>query len=216
MRKIRPHLPKFFWKELAVRSQSSKSADPHLTTWLRRAGQDSESLHNQLYLHVEGELRRQARALLRRERPNLTLQTTVLVDDAFQKLVAEKQVTWENRAQFFAFAARIMRQILIGHARKKKAAKRGGGITLVSLDQAGDIAVLPRSLDLLALDEALTKLASLDSVKSQIVEMQFFSGCTLAEMSAALAMPISTIRRKWQAARAWLHRELSKGSDHVD
>ena len=155
---------------------------------------------------VYGELRRLARAHLRRERPDHSLPPTALVHEAYVKLVDQRHVRWQNRAHFFAIAAQQMRRILVDHARAHGAAKRGAGVTvpLSSLDPAID----PPPADLITLDEALDKLARIDARQSRLVELRFFGGLTVEETAAILGVASITVKRDWALARAWLYREL--------
>jgi RNA polymerase sigma-70 factor, ECF subfamily len=170
---------------------------------------DETSLERLLPL-VETELRRLARGYMRRENPNHTLQTTALVNEAFLKLVDQTRVNWQNRAQFFGICAQIMRRILINHARERRAAKRGGGeAEIVSLDDAHVISP-EKSEMLLALDEALRRLAEFDLTKSRIVELRYFGGLTIEETAEVLGISPPTVSLHWRLARAWLREELSR------
>ncbi|MGH9970343.1 MAG: sigma-70 family RNA polymerase sigma factor [Pyrinomonadaceae bacterium] len=157
---------------------------------------------------VYDELRRQAARYLRRERVGHTLQTTALIHEAYLRLVDQKNVHWQNRAHFFGIAAQLMRRILVDHARTKKRAKRGGSDVRVSL---GDATVIAKSqdLDVVALDEALDRLAEIDEQQSKIVELRFFSGLSVEETAEALGISAATVKRDWRMAKAWLHREIS-------
>src|SRR5688572_5566532 len=148
-----------------------------------------------------------AAACLRRERANHTLQPTALVHEAYLRLVGEKAMRWEDRAHFLAWAARIMRQVLVNYALKKKTEKRGGGMGRIPLDE---VALLyeERTLDFQALNEALDKLMALDARKARIVEMRFFGDLTVPEVAEVLGLSRTTIEREWRFARAWLHREM--------
>jgi RNA polymerase sigma-70 factor, ECF subfamily len=161
---------------------------------------------------VYDELRRLARRQLRRERADHTLQPTALVNEAYLRVVDQTRVTWENRAQFFGLAARIMRNILIDHARERAAQKRGGDgdqyTPRLSLDEV-HVATEARAAELIALDEALSSLAQFDERKSRVVEMRFFGGLSVAETAAALGVSDKTVMREWRIAKMWLHRELS-------
>jgi RNA polymerase sigma factor (TIGR02999 family) len=157
---------------------------------------------------VYGELRRVASARLRDEGPEHTLQTTALVHEAYLRLVGLDRMTLHNRTHFFAMAARLMREILVDHARRKNAGKRGGGATLMVLQDvaAGSEASF---LDVLALDEALTDLASFDERLGRVVELRFFAGLSIAETAEALSVSPATIERDWAYAKAWLLQRLS-------
>jgi RNA polymerase sigma factor (TIGR02999 family) len=158
---------------------------------------------------VYNELRRLARANLRQQRPNHTLQTTALVHEAYLRLAAEKSLRVENRAHFLGIAAQLMRWILVDYERSRRAAKRGAGITRLTLDQS--IASPQRDVDLLALDEALDRLAKLDSQQSRIIELRYFGGLSIEDTSDFLGLSPATVKRSWSSARAWLRREMSQG-----
>jgi RNA polymerase sigma factor (TIGR02999 family) len=159
---------------------------------------------------IHDELHRLARRFLRRERGGHTLQATALVNEAYLRLVDQRSVRWQNRAHFFAIAARLMRRILIDYARRRHYAKRGGGAPQVSLDEA---AVLSdeRAADLVALDEALLDLASIDPQQSRVVELRFFGGLTVEETAEVLKLSHDKVKREWSTAKAWLYREMSTG-----
>ena len=169
--------------------------------------QDKESL-DKLMPVVYDELRRQAARYLRREQPGHTLQTTALIHEAYVRLVDQRNVQWQNRAHFFGIAAQMMRRILVDHARGKRRAKRGGSDVKVSLADA-TIPVEERDLDVIALDEALTRLAEIDEQQSRVVELRFFSGLTVEETAEVMGISPATVKRDWSMAKAWLHRELS-------
>ena len=149
---------------------------------------------------------------MRNERANHTLQTTAVVNEAYLKLVDLARVRWQDRAHFFAMAARLMRHILVDYARARASAKRGAAVRCLSLDQAAVVCVEP-STDLIALDDALRALAVLDERKSRVVEMRFFGGLTIQETAEALSISPETVMRDWQFAKKWLLRELSGGGD---
>jgi RNA polymerase sigma-70 factor, ECF subfamily len=158
---------------------------------------------------VYDELRRLAAGYIARERPGQTLQATALVNEAFVRLVGEKARGFQNRAHFVAIAALSMRQILVQRARARRAAKRGGAPDRVTLDEA----MLPSAdpaVDVLALDEALTRLAALDPTQARIVELRYFGGLTIEETAEALRLSPATIKREWAMARAWLKQELAR------
>jgi RNA polymerase sigma factor (TIGR02999 family) len=158
---------------------------------------------------VFDELRRLAHAYLRRERAGHTLQPTALVNEAYLRLVDQQSVRWQNRAQFFGIAANLMRQILVDHARQRAAEKRGGANQRrLSLTQAERIANRPE-VDVLALHEAMERLAGFDPQQSRIVELKFFAGLTIEETAEVLNVSHATVEREWKLARAWLRRELS-------
>jgi RNA polymerase sigma factor (TIGR02999 family) len=158
---------------------------------------------------VYGELRRLANNYLRRERANHTLQPTALVNEAYLRLVDQKNARWQNRAQFFGVAAQLMRRILVDHARTRQAQKRGGSdqqrLSLTNVEQASD----KPEIDLLALHEALNELAEIDPQQSRIVELKFFGGLSIEETAEVLGIGHATVERDWKMARAWLRRKLS-------
>ena len=157
---------------------------------------------------VYDELRKLARAHLRRERTNHSLQATALVHEVYLRLVNVSRMTFDGRAHFLALAARLMRQILVDHARRKGAARRGGGVTVVELTD-GAKAAEPMGVDILALDRALDELAAFDARQRDLVELKFFAGLTIDETAAALGVSAATVEREWSIAKAWLHRRLS-------
>jgi RNA polymerase sigma factor (TIGR02999 family) len=158
---------------------------------------------------VYKELRRLARFQLRQERPNHTLQSAALVNEAYLRLVGLNAPKWESRTHFFAIAAQLMRQILVDYARRHRAAKRGGDVRRVSVSDAA-AAAQTTDFDVLALDEALKLLANIDPRQSQVVELRFFAGLSLDEIAKALDIGPATVQRDWTAARAWLYREMSQ------
>lgn len=171
---------------------------------------DADALVQLLPL-VYDELRRVARARLRQERPGHTLQATALVHEAYLRLMGPGHPTPQNRTHLFAVAARLMRQILVDHARKKQARKRGGGATVITLPDA-TLAPEIALVDILALDEALGELTALDPRLCQVVELKFFAGLNINETAAALKVSTATVERDWTVAKAWLHQRLSSPS----
>ena len=167
---------------------------------------DRQSLDSLLPL-VYQELRRLAAAYIRRERPGYTLQPTALVNEAYLRLLKDDPARWQNRAHFCAIAAHSMRQILIERARARDAQKRGGARARVTLDEA-PVAGGERSIDLVALDEALERLAAIDPGQARLVELRFFGGLTVEETADAMDISPATVKRHWTVARAWLAREL--------
>jgi RNA polymerase sigma factor (TIGR02999 family) len=166
---------------------------------------DQEALKSLIPL-VYDELRRLAHYHLNRERPNHTLQSTALVNEAYLRLVGQ-ELRIHNRAHFFAIASQLMRQILVDYARRHRADKRGAGVCLLTLEQP---IALPqaRSVDVVALDDALNNLARFDPQQSRIVELRFFGGLSIDETSAVLGVSPATVKRDWATARVWLHREI--------
>ena len=186
-----------------------ENPEADVTQLLQRISSGSGEEMDQLLHIVYAELRRQAARYLRRERTNHTLQPTALVNEAFMKLVDQRSVQWQNRAHFFGIAAQAMRRIVIDHARARQRVKRGGVQQVVTLDEAM-IAAPSRSIDVLALDEALTRLAALDERQARIVEMRYFAGLSVEETAEVTGLSPATIKREWAMARAWLHAELTK------
>ena len=162
---------------------------------------------DQLTPLVYNELRQIASRYLRKERKGHTIQTTDLVHEAYLRLIDEAYFSWENRAHFFAVAARAMRQLLIESARKRKAKKRGGGAVNLSLDE-GAMMAQQKSEEIIALEEALQKLEKLDERMTRIVELRYFSGLTIEETATVLSISPATVKREWNTARAWLAKEL--------
>ena len=157
---------------------------------------------------VYEELRRLAQRYMRRERVGHTLQTTALINEAYLRLIEQQRVQWHNRAHFFAISAQLMRRILVDHARSHTRAKRGGDVLKMSLDEA----LVPsqkRAAELVALDDALQRLATIDLRKSQVVELRFFGGLSVEETAEVLKVTPMTVTRDWKTAKAWLHREMS-------
>src|SRR5229473_1509688 len=160
---------------------------------------------------VHEELHRLAHRHMRLERPNHTLQTTALVNEAYVRLVDQRNLHWKNRAHFFSIASRLMRRILVDLARAHYGARRGGRAPRVSLDEAA-IVSRERAAELVALDEALTRLAEIDERKSKVVELRFFGGMSVEEAAEALGVSPITIKRDWSTAKAWLYREIANES----
>ena len=188
---------------------TSHVAEPptDITDLLLRWNSGDKSAFDHITTVVYDELRRLASALLTRERAGHTLSATALVHEAYLRLVDQNRVQWQNRAHFFAISARLMRRILVDHARQRGAAKRGGG-NKVALEDAGVLAAQPE-LDVLALNQALEKLARLDPQQGRIVELRFFGGLTEEEIADILGVAPITVKREWAAAKAWLKQELS-------
>lgn len=180
-----------------------------VTQILEAASGGSQEAVNQLLPLVYDELRKIASDYLRLERPDHTLQPTALVHEAYLRLVNQRTAGWKNRAQFFGVAAKAMRRILVDRARMHKAAKRGGGSTKLSLDEA--VANFEeRAIDLVALDESLTRLADIDERKARVVELRFFGGLTAEETAKVLECPLRTIERDWTMAKAWLRADIAR------
>ena len=188
--------------------------DPKVTNLLVEWRRGDQAALERLIPIVYEELRRVASARLRSESDAHTLQTTALVHEAYLRLVGLNRMTVANRTHFFAMAARLMREILVDHARRKHALKRGGGVTALSLaDIAGGEDTI---LDVLALDQALTDLTALDDRLGRVVELRFFAGLSIAETSDALEVSTATVERDWTVAKAWLLQRLSAGAHDSD
>ena len=185
------------------------SSTTHQVTRLLLAWRGGDTaVSEQLMSAVYEELRRLARSYLRRERNDHTLQPTALVHEAYLRLVDESQIDWKSRAHFYGIAAHIMRQVLVDHARRKGAAKRGGSIEMIPLEQAGDL-VQSTAVDFVALNGALEALACTYPRPSKVVELRFFGGMTAFEISEVLQVTDRTVERDWEFARWWLRRELN-------
>jgi RNA polymerase sigma factor (TIGR02999 family) len=181
----------------------------NITQLLNQWSDGDERALDRLTPLVYEQLRQQAARYLRRERPGHTMQTTALINEAYLRLIDAKEVRWQGRAHFFAIAANLMRRILVDHARQRNAAKRGSSPIHVTLDRI--VATAKQSdVDVLAIDEALTKLAAIDPQQAQIVELRFFSGLSVEETAAALGISPRTVKRNWSVARAWLRREIGE------
>ncbi len=182
-----------------------------VTRWLVAGSSgDARALEALLQL-VYDELHRQAVRFFHRERAGHTLQPTALVNEVYLRLINQHEVNWQNRAQFFGIAAEMMRRILVSHARGRQAQKRGGAAQHITLDE-GVAAEPQRDLNLLALDDALTRLEQLDPEKSRMVELRFFSGLSVQETAEVMGVSPRTIDRQWQTAKAWLYREIGKAA----
>ena len=184
---------------------------PNEITQLLRDWRDGDGKALDILLpRVYKELRRLARHQLRHERPDHTLQSAALVHETYLRLVGvSSPQQWESRAHFFAIAAQLMRQILVDYARRQRAAKRGGSACKLSLEDAMGTPRRAR-VDIVALDDALNALARIDERQSRVVELRFFAGLSLNEISKVLEIAPATVQRDWTAARAWLHREISR------
>jgi RNA polymerase sigma factor (TIGR02999 family) len=179
----------------------------NITHLLKEWSDGDEEALDKLTPLVYEELRRQASRYMRRERRGHSLQTTALINEAFLRLIDAKDVHWQDRAHFFAIAANLMRRVLVDHARRRDAEKRGGSALRLTLDEALAVAK-ETDVDLLAIDEALDRLAKIDPKQARVVELRFFSGLTVDETAAALGVSPKTVKRDWSVARAWLCREI--------
>jgi RNA polymerase sigma factor (TIGR02999 family) len=187
----------------AARAQSAHEVTELLRAW---GGGDALACEDLVPL-VYAELRRQARRALRREGEGHTLQATALVHEAWLRLDGQHDARWESRTQFLAVAAQMMRRVLVDHARTRRALKRGGGGTQVTLGDAIH-ASAPDAVDVLALDDALARLAIMDPRKARLVELRYFAGLSIPETASALGVSLATVGREWAVARMWLRREL--------
>ena len=189
-----------------------RTSSQPVTELLARWSQGDASARETLVPLVYDELRRIARRSLSSQRREHTLQPTALVHEAYLRLAGRDSIPWNDRAHFFAVASQMMRQILVDHARKRGAAKRGAGNTIsLSVDEISASEQQP-NLDVLALDRALTRLASFDPRQSQIVELRFFGGLSIEKTAEIVKVSPATAKREWTTARLWLHRALSDGS----
>ena len=194
----------------AGKTPGETPATRQVTGLLVAWGAGDESAFEQLVPLIHAELRRLAHREMGRERVGHTLQTTALVNEAYLRLIEVSRVQWQDRAHFFAMSARLMRRILVDHARSRQSQKRGGGTRNVSFDEA--LTVSPAGgADLVALDDALQALSSVDARKCQVVELRYFGGLSVEECAEALRVSPDTITRDWRLAKAWLLRELTGG-----
>ena len=189
---------------------TAESKTHEITAILREWGDGRREALDKLMPFVYDELHAQAARYLRRERKDHTLQTTALIHEAYVKLIDQKNVEWESRTHFFAIAAQAMRRILVDYAKTKHRDKRGGDDVKLPLEEAMLVATGEKSTDLVALDEALTRLAENDEQQVRVVELRYFSGLSLEETAEALGISRSTAARDWNMAKAWLHRELTR------
>jgi RNA polymerase sigma-70 factor, ECF subfamily len=189
--------------------ERSIGQQPEITRWLHDWSSGKENALEELMPVVYAELHRQATNYLRRERVGHTLQATALINEAYLKLIDQREVNWQNRAHFFGIAAQAMRRILVDHARSRHRDKRGGNSEDLPLEAAEFATWEEGKVDLIALDEALTRLARLDERQSRIVELRFFSGLSVEETAEALGFSKATIKNEWRSAKAWLFQELN-------
>ncbi len=187
-------------------SENSQQITQLLKQWSDGKREVLESLMPLVY----EELRRQASRYLKKERSNHTLQTTALINEAYLKLIDQREVVWQNRAHFFAIAAQAMRRILVDYARQRQREKRGGKAENLPLEQAISIVSQEKSVDLVALDDALTRLEKFDERQARVVELRYFSGLSLDETAEVLGVSNVTVRRDWNLAKAWLLQEITK------
>ncbi len=184
--------------------QNTREITALLHEW-KHGGKDS---FDKLFQYVYGELRRRASVYLKNERQGHTLQTTALVNEAYMKLIDKGEIEYEDRNHFYAIAAQAMRRILVDHARSRKSKKRGGKEENLPLEEARYVSSNERPVDLLALDEALNKLAKFDERQAKLVELKYFGGMTLDETAEVLDVSRETVKRDWKIARSWLRHQL--------
>jgi RNA polymerase sigma factor (TIGR02999 family) len=187
---------------------SRSSPIGNVTALLRAWHQGDRAALDELFPLVYHELHRQAQRFMRAQSPGHTLQVTGLVHEAYLRLVDQEGVEWQSRAHFFGVAGKAMRSILVDHARARVAVKRGGGARQLTLGAAGEPAAAESEVDVLALDQALTRLAELDPEHGRLVELRYFAGLSIEETAAVLGVSPATVKRHWKVARAWLKQEL--------
>ena len=190
--------------------QLPRTQQHQITQLLAEWSDGNQSALDELYPLVYEELHRLARRYMSRERKGHTLQTTALINEAYVRLVDQKNVRWANRSHFFAISAQIMRRILIDHARRQGYAKRGGGAKQVSLEEAAIVAP-DQASELVRLDEALKSLAKVDERRCHVVELRYFGGLSNEEIAGVLKVSENTVTRDWNLARAWLYQQLTEG-----
>jgi RNA polymerase sigma-70 factor, ECF subfamily len=187
--------------------RAEAAAPPPITTLLRAWARGDEGAGDRLFPILYGELKRQAARYLRRERRHHTLQPSGLVNEAYLRLAGARGLDWRSRAQFFAIASRVMRQVLVDHARRRRAAKREGCHVTLS-----DAAAPEAPLDLLDLESALQELAALDPRQVQVVELRYFGGLDVEQTAEVMNLSARTVKREWSTARAWLQQRLLRGA----
>ncbi len=196
-------------EEIQEVTETQFPSDTEVGELVRTLGVDSKESVHELWPAVYSELRRLAGDFLLAERRDHTLDATALVHEAYVRLIKQRTAGWKNQSQFFAVAAKVMRRILVDHARGRRAAKRGGGKPASSLDEAL-VSFEERAIDLVALDDALKRLSQMDERKSRVVELRFFGGLSLEETADILKVSLRTIERDWTLAKAWLRAEIGK------
>jgi RNA polymerase sigma factor (TIGR02999 family) len=187
------------------------SPSPDVTRLLIDWSNGKQEALEELAPVIYSELHKLASRYLRRERPDHTLQSTALVHEAWMKLIDQRNVRWQNRAHFFGVAAQMIRRILVDYARSRHAAKRGANACKLSLDDAIETPQ-KKDLDLISLDDALKGLADIDPQQSRLVELRFFAGLSIEETAEVLGVSPATVKREWVSAKAWLYREMSRGT----
>jgi RNA polymerase sigma-70 factor (ECF subfamily) len=184
---------------------------PEITAMLKAWSKGDEAQAGELFPLLYDDLRKRAHNFLRRERPEHTLQTTALINETYLKLREQRNIEWESRAHFFAICATLMRRVLVDHAKTRQRDKRGGGAVHLPLEELVLAAGQKGDIDLLALDDALNRLAAMDPQQARIVELRFFSGFSIEDTADVLGISPSSVKRDWRAAKAWLRHELEKG-----
>ncbi|MBX3290507.1 MAG: sigma-70 family RNA polymerase sigma factor [Acidobacteria bacterium] len=188
----------------------SKEESGEITLMLMELTDGNHEVVDKIYPHIYDELRRLAGSYLRRERPDHTLQPTALVHEAYMKLIDQTRVKWQNRAHFFGIAAQVMRRILMDHARKHLAGKRGGNAEVLPLEEEILVVSQDKSAELLALDDALEQLEKLDPQKAKVVELRYFGGLSIEETAEVLGISVPTVNRHWRMAKAYLFTKISE------
>ncbi|HKX84754.1 MAG TPA: sigma-70 family RNA polymerase sigma factor [Pyrinomonadaceae bacterium] len=188
---------------------SDQKAPSEITKMLIELTDGNQDVVNQILPHIYDELRRLAGSYLRRERSEHTLQPTALVHEAYMKLIDQKRVRWQNRAHFFGIAAQVMRRILLDHARKHQAEKRGGEVDKLPIEEEILVVSHDKSAELIALDDALAELAKLDPQKARVVELRYFGGLSIEETAEVTGVSVPTVNRQWRMAKAWLYSQLA-------
>ena len=189
----------------------SHNGGDSITEMLIELTDGNKEVVNHILPHIYDELRRLASSYLRKERSNHTLQPTALVHEAYMKLIDQNRVKWQNRAHFFGIAAQVMRRILMDHARKHQAEKRGGEYEKLPIEEEILIVSHDKSAELIALDEALEELSKLDPDKAKIVELRYFGGLSIEETAEVMGVSVPTVNRHWKMAKAWLFSQISNG-----
>ncbi len=188
----------------------SKESPSEITQMLMELTDGNQDVVNHILPHIYDELRRLAGSYLRKERSDHTLQPTALVHEAYMKLIDQRHVKWQNRAHFFGIAAQVMRRILMDHARKHLANKRGGDAEKLPLEEEILVVSHDKSADLVALDDALLELAKFDPQKAKVVELRYFGGLSIEETAEVIGISVPTVNRHWRMAKAWLYSELAR------
>jgi RNA polymerase sigma-70 factor, ECF subfamily len=193
-----------------VTTHMNHEETPQITQMLIELTEGNQDVVNLILPHIYDELRRLAGSYLRRERGNHTLQPTALVHEAYMKLIDQRNVKWQNRAHFFGIAAQVMRRILMDHARKHMAGKRGGNAEVLPLEEEILVVSQDKNAELIALDDALEDLAKMDPQKAKVVELRYFGGLSIEETAEVMGISVPTVNRHWRMAKAWLFAQLDR------